>query len=118
MHADALYQRVLQHESAVEAAKKDGLPIPKFDPTIPKAIPVTYQPSEEIQEQWREKLEKLPEEERAVEEAALRADLQAKSETAKNYKGILEARRKAAKEPKPDGQGIGDAIAALLRGGK
>lgn len=121
MHADALYQRVLQHEDAVEQAQKDGRPIPKFDPVIPKAGGGNAAPrveaSEEVQEQWRERLEKLPEEERAVEEAALQADLETKSAVARNLRDILEAKKKDDGEPKPN-VGVSDAIFSLLRGGK
>lgn len=37
MHADSLYQRMLEQEQAQEAAKAAGLPIPEFQPVIPKA---------------------------------------------------------------------------------
>ena len=36
MHADALYQRVLEHEQAVEAAREAGIPPPIFNPVIPQ----------------------------------------------------------------------------------
>lgn len=98
MHADSLYQRVLQHEKAVEAARENGTPIPIFNPAIPKVSKSTVQPSEEVQQQWNEALEKLPEEERAVEEAALRADLQAKTDVAKSMKQFYEGRKKKSKE--------------------
>lgn len=120
MHADALYQRVLRHEAIVEKAQAEGKPIPKFDPVIPGASqgsPVRVQASEEVQEQWRERLEKLPEEERAVEEAALRADLQAKSAIARDMREILESGRKDTKES-GSGPGIGESILSMLRGGK
>lgn len=119
MHADALYQRVIQHEAAVAQAKEEGKPIPKFDPVIPKATSqvAKVQPSEEVQQQWREKLEKLPEDERPAEEAALRADLEAKHTVARNMKELLESKKKDDKEPKPS-QGIADSILSMLRGGK
>lgn len=95
MHAYSLYQRVLQHEDAVEKAKKEGAPLPVFDPTIPRmTTETTVQPSEEIQKQWKEKLEQLPESERAAEEAALRADLQNKSDVARTMREYYEAHRK------------------------
>lgn len=128
MHADALYQRVLQHEEAVEKAQADGTPIPKFDPVIPslgqrhqQQGSVVVQASEEVQEQWREKLEQLPEEERAAEEAALRADLQHKSAVAKDLRDILRPKGPDGKESGSEseqGVGMGQSILSMLRGGK
>lgn len=118
MHADALYQRVLQHEDAVEQAQAEGKPIPKFDPVIPTAThaaPGRIQASEEVQEIWRKNLEKLPEEERAAEEAALRADLQTKSAVARDMRKLIEEKRKDSKE---SGPGIQESILSMLRGGK
>lgn len=97
MHADQLYQRVLAHEKAVEAARENGTPIPVFNPAIPRVSKTTVQPTEEVQQQWKEALEKLPEEERAAEEAALRADLQAKTDVAKSMKSFYESRKKKSK---------------------
>ncbi|KAK2594802.1 Vacuolar protein sorting-associated protein atg6 [Conoideocrella luteorostrata] len=88
MHADTLYERMLDHEAAVEQAKKDGTPVPPFDPALPKASAPKVTPTDELEKQWREKLDKLPEDERVVEEAALRADLQAKSDVASSVKQI------------------------------
>jgi DNA phosphorothioation-dependent restriction protein DptG len=100
-------------------AKEEGKPIPEFDPVIPKATSqvANIQPSEEVQQQWREKLEKLPEAERAAEEAALRADLEAKHTVARSWKELLESKKKEEKETKSS-PGIADSIFAMLRGGK
>ncbi|KAL8786487.1 MAG: hypothetical protein Q9195_008192 [Heterodermia aff. obscurata] len=37
MHADTLYQRMLEQEKAIEAAKAAGQPAPSFEPLIPKS---------------------------------------------------------------------------------
>ena len=37
MHADKLYQRMLEQEKAIEAAKEAGEPIPSFPPLITKS---------------------------------------------------------------------------------
>lgn len=125
MHADALYQRVLRHEEAVENAKKDGTPIPVFDPSIPSArggssssSQPTVQPSEEVRQQWNEQLEKLPESERPAEEAALRADLQAKSDVARSMKEFYESKRKKKDDEPKIGQekSLGETLASLLTG--
>jgi len=123
MHADALYQRVLRHEEAVEKAKKDGTPIPVFDPTIPSARgsdsgKPMVQPSEEVRQQWNEQLEKLPESERPAEEAALRADLQAKSDVARSMKEFYESKRKKKDDEPKIGQEktVGEQLMSLLTG--
>lgn len=103
MHADGLFQRMLKHEEAVEKAKKEGLPVPVFETKIPKAKPDAVAPSEELQEQWKEKLNKLPEEERAVEEAALRADLQAKAEVAGKVQQIWDVQKEERKIRQAEG---------------
>lgn len=119
MHADTLYQRMLDHEAAVEQAKKDGSPVPVFNPALPRANVAKVNPTTELEKHWREKLDKLPEEERVVEEAALRADLQAESEVARSVKQIWAAQKEERDTRKADGQStFGDTLASLLgRGG-
>ncbi|KAF4125084.1 hypothetical protein GMORB2_3923 [Geosmithia morbida] len=106
MHADSLYQRVLQHELAVEKARNEGTPVPVFDPTIPllATTKTTIEPSEELQLQWKDKLDQLPESERPAEEAALRADLQSKSDVARSMKEYYESQKKKNNK---DGEGGG-----------
>ncbi|KAG5984108.1 hypothetical protein E4U55_005982 [Claviceps digitariae] len=104
MHADRLYERMIHHEAAVEKAKKEGTPIPVFDPALPKTSAPKVTPTDELQKQWRIKLDKLPEEERALEEAALRADLQAKTEVATNVKQIWATQKEERDARKADGQ--------------
>lgn len=118
MHADRLFQRVLQHEEAVEKAKEAGQPLPVFDPVVPKARAVTIQPTAEIEQKWKEKIEQLPEDERAAEAAALRADYQAKTEVAQTMKGLLDAKQKERESRQAKGQGtFMDGIAALFGNG-
>lgn len=106
MHADSLYQRMLQHESEVEKAKENGTPIPIFEPALPKInIKNAVAPTEELQKQWKEQIDKLPQDERAAEEAALRADLQAKSDVARNVKQIWDAKKQEREARQADGQG-------------
>ncbi|KID89819.1 hypothetical protein MGU_03224 [Metarhizium guizhouense ARSEF 977] len=119
MHADTLYDRMITHEAAVEQAKKDGTPIPIFDPALPKASATKVMPTQELEKTWKEKLDKLPEEERVVEEAALRADLQAKSDVAKNVKQIWASQKEEREARKAGGQAtFGDTLSAIFgRGG-
>merc|ERR1712000_108619 len=119
MHADALYQRVLAHEAAVNKAREEGTPVPVFDPVIPRLATRStgprVQPSEEVKKQWDEKLQELPEAERAAEEAALRADLQAKSDVARNMKDFYESRKKQKQEERQEKDVVeGKTVAAQL----
>lgn len=122
LHADALFQRMLQHEAEVEKAKENGTLIPTFDPSLPKTTATsasTIKPSDELQKQWKEKLDQLPEDERAAEEAALRADLQAKADVAANVKKIWDAKREEREVRRAEGQAtFSDTIAALFSRGK
>ncbi|KAI5467381.1 hypothetical protein BGZ63DRAFT_419093 [Mariannaea sp. PMI_226] len=120
MHADALYGRLVDHEAAVEKAKAEGLPIPVFEPAVPKTKPNMVIPREELQQQWKEQLEKLPEEERALEEAALRGDLQAKSEVADKVQQIWDTQKEERKKRQAEGNStFGDYVSSLFgKGGK
>lgn len=115
MHADGLFQRMLKHEEAVERAKAEGLPAPVFEPAIPKSKSPAVTPTDELQQQWREQLEKLPEEERAMEEAALRADLQAKAEVAGSVQKIWDTQAEQRKQRQAEGNStFGDYVASLF----
>ncbi|KAF4443556.1 hypothetical protein F53441_11411 [Fusarium austroafricanum] len=115
MHADSLYQRMIKHEEAVEKAKAEGLPLPVFQTTLPKAKKDAVTPTEELQQQWKEQLDKLPAEERVVEEAALRADLQAKAEVAGSVQKIWDTQAEQRKQRQADGTStFGDYIASLF----
>lgn len=116
MHADSLYQRMLQHEAAVEKAKADGTPIPELNLRLPQAKSVVA-PTEEVQKQWKEVLDKLPEDERAAEEAALRADLGLKSDLARDVRRLREAAKEEAKKGENQGT-MWDVVRSLLGGGK
>ncbi|KAF0645592.1 hypothetical protein FPSE5266_00641 [Fusarium pseudograminearum] len=115
MHADALYQRMIKHEEAVEKAKAEGLPVPVFQSKLPKAKDDSVVPTEELQQQWKEQLDKLPAEERAVEEAALRADLQVKAEVVGNVQKIWDTQAEQRKQRQAEGNStFGDYMASLF----
>ncbi|KAI0474797.1 hypothetical protein F4859DRAFT_79616 [Xylaria cf. heliscus] len=94
MHADALYHRMLKQEAEIEAAKKEGRPIPTFAPVIPRPMVNTMAPEPELtleqQETLRAKLEKVPEEDRAAEAEAIKAEMRAKAEIASRVQGLWE----------------------------
>lgn len=115
MHADTLFQRMLKHEAAVEQAKKDGTPIPVFEVVLPQKKTGVAAPSAELTKQWEEGLEKLPAAERAVEEAALRADFEAKAEVATNMREIWKTQREEREARMAKGQAtFFDSVAALF----
>ncbi|PHH88212.1 hypothetical protein CDD83_7835 [Cordyceps sp. RAO-2017] len=121
MHADSLFQRMINHEKAVEQAKKDGTPIPVFEIVLPKTqVSKAAKPTEEVQKEWKEQLDQLPDDERPIEEAALRADLQAKTDVADSIKDILQTQKKEREARIAEGKPtFSDRIAALVgRGGK
>ncbi|KAI0197686.1 hypothetical protein F4808DRAFT_438419 [Astrocystis sublimbata] len=100
MHADALYHRMLAQEEEAEAAKKEGRPIPKFTPIVPKPMITTTTTttnisttgSEELtpeqQETLKQRLEKVGEEDRAAETEAYKAEMRAKAEFAEKVQGL------------------------------
>lgn len=106
LHADTLYQRMITHEEAAAKAREEGLPVPAFEilPPPPAAKEATPAPSEEVQKMWKEQVEKLPEEERATEEAALRADYYAKIGTADRLRGIREGEEAERRKRREEGK--------------
>ncbi|KAJ6442896.1 hypothetical protein O9K51_04073 [Purpureocillium lavendulum] len=112
MHADTLFQRMLTHEAAVEQAKKDGTPIPH------------ERADRDADGGGGEAVEgeagQAPEDERPLEEAALRADLQAKADVAQNVKKIWVAQKEERDSRKAEGHAtFTDTVASLFgRGGK
>ncbi|PHH83217.1 hypothetical protein CDD82_2989 [Ophiocordyceps australis] len=91
MHADALFQRMLEHEAAVEHAKQHGTAMPVFQVHLPGTSSST--PPPELPKAIRDKLDDMPETERAAEEAAIRADLHVKSAMAADIGKIWEKQR-------------------------
>ncbi|KAI5918333.1 hypothetical protein F4810DRAFT_692674 [Camillea tinctor] len=122
MHADSLYQRLMAQEAEVDAAKREGRPIPTFPPLMPRkhaaisaaaaagASQSAIAPTEEHdltpdqQEKLKERLEKVTEEERPAEEAAYRAELHAKAELASRVQGLWEQQEKERQERRQKGQ--------------
>lgn len=105
LHADTLYQRMIAHEELAAKAREEGRPVPAFEilppPVAARAPPP---PSEDMQKTWKEQLEKLPEEERAAEEAALRADYYAKLQTAERLRDIRESEDAERRKRKEEGK--------------
>lgn len=119
MHADKLFNRMLDHEKAVAKAKEEGRPVPVFESVVPKLPGQAAKPTEDVEKTWRDNLSKLPEDEREAEEAALRADYQTKEDVAKGIKEIIESKKKEREVRQAAGEGsFADTIASLWGGGK
>lgn len=121
LHADALYHRMLDQEAAVEKAKAEGTPIPQFAPVFPRATAAEQADGTpldaETQKLWKEKLDKLPEEDRAAEAEAIRAELRAKAEMASKVKDLWQEQAEQRKARREQGQEtIGDKITGFFSG--
>ncbi|KAK3336228.1 hypothetical protein B0T19DRAFT_33151 [Cercophora scortea] len=100
MRADELYHRIRAQEEEVAKAKEEGRPVPKFAPLVGVKEKVEEEIPAATAEVWRGKLEKLPEEQRAAEEEALRAERRANLELSSKVQGLWEeqAKERAARK--------------------
>jgi hypothetical protein len=133
MHADTLYHRMLDQEEAIEKAKAEGKPIPSFPPLIssmPKAAkpaattPVKafddnrVQPSDlpaSVQASLRKRLEGLNDQERRVEELAIKAEIQAGEQVAQQLDTIYDRQAEERRKRKEEGkERIGDRISSIF----
>ncbi|KAL2074264.1 hypothetical protein VTL71DRAFT_8042 [Oculimacula yallundae] len=132
MHADTLYHRMLAQEAAIESAKAANKPIPSFPPLLsssPNSTPVPgaahaskpeneLQPSDlpvKVQAAFKKRLEGLNEGEREVEERAIKAEIQAGVEVAKNLGKVYEVQKEERRIRKEMGrETIGDKISSVF----
>ena len=111
----------MEQEAAIEEAKKEGKPVPKFEPLIPKPIIKITDGEKEIsmaphlQKQLKEQLEKVPEEERHAEEEAIKAELRAKAEVAARVQDIWAEQAREKEQRRKEGRlTIGDRVSGLF----
>lgn len=123
MHADKLYHQLMEQEEAIDLAKKEGRPLPKFQPLIPKPMGAASKEAEdplptlspELQKTLDKQLEGVPEEERQAEEVALKAELRAKAEVAAQVRSIWEEQAKEREVRRQEGRlTLGDRINSLF----
>jgi hypothetical protein len=131
MHADTLYHRMLDQEKAIEAAKAEGRPVPTFPPLLSsksKTSPSAggqqaiddnkLQPSdlpESVQAGLKKRLEGLNDEEREVEERAIKAEIRAGEQVAERLGTIYEKQAEERKIRKEQGrETIGDKVSSIL----
>jgi hypothetical protein len=128
MHADTLYHRMLAQEGAIEKAKAEGLPVPSFPPLLSNAGKSTTQipqpdnktkPSElkaSVQTGMKKRLEGLNEEERLVEERAIKAEIQAAEQVAGRLGSIYAEQDEERKKRKEQGrETIADKFFSIFR---
>ncbi|KAK3393617.1 hypothetical protein B0H63DRAFT_458637 [Podospora didyma] len=143
MRADELYHRMLDQEAAIEKAKAEGLPAPKFPALMDKSpaaqdaraaaagsatakttptaavagtkpvIPGMEEPGLATLTAWKEALDKLPEAERPAEEAALRAEFRAKAEINAKVHALWQEQAKEREARKAEGK---ETIADKFKG--
>lgn len=108
MHADALYQRMCAQEAEADAAKVEGRPIPTFAPLIPRKAVQSIIPEQQLTADqiadMRSRLQKVSEEERPAEEAAIRAEFQNKAEISARVHGIWDQQAKDRVTRKQQGE--------------
>jgi hypothetical protein len=122
MHADTLYHRMLDQETAINTARKEGRPIPTFAPLLGK--PASGRTDDgmdlssldsETQKRWKEQLDKLPEHERPAEIEALKAELRAKNEMASAIQGLWQEQAKEREMRKAEGkETVSDKVRSLF----
>lgn len=135
MHADKLYQRMLQQEAEMEKAKEEGRPIPKFESVLShrsvaeamsnmssSAVPIAAESADYENEVWsrikpssraeyEKKLAELPAEDQEIEKMALLGELKAQSGVAKRVEETFVEERIARMKRKEAGQAtLGDTI--------
>lgn len=143
MHADKLYQRMLQQEAEIEKAKEEGRPIPKFESVLSKRNvaqamggvsptakneqvaeignlntidenEVWAQIKPEARKEYEKKLESLSPEEREIERMAVVGELRAQNGVAKQLEQTFIEERVARMKRREAGQAtFGDTIKTL-----
>lgn len=108
LHADKLYHQMLAQEAAIETAQKEGKPVPKFEPVIPKQVAddaaaeeTAAELSASAKKRAQEQLKKMRGIERTAEEAAIEAETRAKAEMVGRIRNLWkeqEAERQARLE--------------------
>lgn len=124
MHADTLYHRMLDQEAAIEAAKAEGRPIPAFPPLVSAPIaPISdkghIEPSDlspAIQKKLKKRLDGLSEEEREIEEKAIKAEIQAGEQVAGHLGNIYQKQEEEKRIRKEQGrETVGDKLSSVFK---
>jgi hypothetical protein len=111
MHADRLYQRMLEQEKRAEEAKAKGEPMPDFKPILEEVgnrggeLPkLARELSPAAQKDIRERLKDLSPLERELEEKALAMEIQSGEETGKAVDRIFREKQRERDKRREDGK--------------
>ncbi|MCJ1356249.1 MAG: hypothetical protein MMC33_006243 [Icmadophila ericetorum] len=141
MHADTLYHRMIAQEAAVEAAKSASEPLPTFPPLLSTPLPRSQKPAVELyldqaqkstqpsisveelkpaaKERFKERLKGLSEQEREVEEQAIRAEIAAGERLGRQIEGLREEEERQREKRRETGRRtFGDWVTDVFRVGK
>jgi hypothetical protein len=124
MHADKLYQRMMQQEAEIESAEKEGRPKPAFESLLadrraPSTVPVPSDAETDIWSQikpesrreYEKKLAELPPEQQEFERMAVLGELKANTGIAKKVEATFVEERIARMKRRESGQAtLGDTI--------
>ncbi|KAF2665101.1 hypothetical protein BT63DRAFT_459721 [Microthyrium microscopicum] len=128
MHADRLYQQMIQHEVATREAKEKGLPAPQFKPIMsrenlakvlgvssPEALRVadvaqkmaettdlSHVP-EDAREKYQQTVKNMTPDERMVEEASRVGNIRDQSKAVQEYERILNKSKQEREQRKQEG---------------
>ncbi|KAE9966990.1 hypothetical protein EG327_011648 [Venturia inaequalis] len=96
MHADRLWQRIVEQEKAIDEAKKNDQPIPHFQPVLPrKDITPASELSEELGKALEKRVRGMNPQQRAIEEAAFAAEIENQKTIGKQGVEFLEREQQA-----------------------
>lgn len=112
MHADRLWQRIVEQEKLIDVAKQNDQPIPQFEPVLPNK---NIRPASELPEDLRNGLEKRVEgmnpQQRAIEEAVFAAEIANQRIVGKQGLEFLEREQQARNQRFKDGTAtLGDRM--------
>jgi hypothetical protein len=129
MHADTLYHRMLDQEEAIETAKAEGKPVPTFPPLVTSRagaaagrgktldenqVQAADLPAS-VQASLKKRLDGLSEQERRVEELAIKAEIQAGEQVASQLGSIYDRQAEERRKRKEEGkERIGDRISTIF----
>ena len=124
MHADTLYHRMLDQEAAIEAAKAEGKPIPVFQPLVTRPIAPasgtgqieSTDLSASVQKKLKKRLDGLRDEEREIEERAIKAEIEAGEQVAGHLESLHQKRRDEMEARKEQGrETLGDRVTSFFQ---
>ncbi|ORX98076.1 hypothetical protein BCR34DRAFT_577509 [Clohesyomyces aquaticus] len=131
MHADKLYQQLVEQEKLIQKAREEGKPIPKFESVLSKQnldntvagksggtadgeTDIWSQLTQAKREEYEKKLSSLPPEEQEIEKRMLIGELEAQSGMVKKVGAVFVEERINRMKRKEAGQAtIGDTIKHL-----